>query len=96
MICIINSCDLIYRLVNPQLPTDRVYVTNLKYIEFPLSFRICLNYHFYDKRYNDMGYYYDLDFFMGKSMYNTSLVGWNGHTKNGSIIAETEGTQVFF
>ena len=55
-ICIINSGDVIYRLVDPELPTIRKYVTNLKDIEFPLSFRICLN-HIWDNndRYLNLG-----------------------------------------
>ena len=92
--CIINSCELIYRLVNPRLPTNRVYKTALEDIEFPLSFRICLNYRFEIERYRDLGYDSRYDFYLGKSMYNKSLVGWNGHTKTGSTIGTTNGKKI--
>ena len=92
--CIINSCELIYRLVNPRLPTNRVYKAALEDIEFPLSFRICLNYRFEIERYRDLGYDSRFDFYLGKSMYNKSLVGWNGHTKTGSTIGTTNGKKM--
>ena len=41
-ICIINSCYVIYRNIYPDLPSHKVYKTDLKNIKFPLSFRICL------------------------------------------------------
>ena len=44
-ICIINSCYVVYNIISiyPTLPSQRVYKKDLKNIEFPLSFRICLN-----------------------------------------------------
>jgi len=97
IICIINSCDVINSLVNPELPTIHVINTNLKDIEFPLSFRICLNYIHDDERdmdielynldrYKKFGYDSGNTFYKGQSMFNKSLVGWNGHTENGDTL----------
>ena len=32
-----------------------------------------------------MGYDDSFDFYLGKSMYNESLIGWNGHNEDDSI-----------
>ena len=93
MICTLNSYDVIYRLVNPELPDVKVYVTNIEEIDFPLSFRLCLYYYIFDvDRYRDLGYDDSFDFYLGMSMYNESLIGWNGHNEDGSTIGSTEGT----
>ena len=90
--CILNSCEIIFRLVNPELPSIREFNKDLKDIDFPVSFRICLN----DlsgnfDRYHNLGYNNAYDFFNGISKCNKSLVGWNGHTKDGETVGTTEG-----
>ena len=92
IICIINSCDVFYKLVNPALPSIHEYDTNLKDIEFPISFRICLDdlNKTYD-RYKKLGYEDDYHFFLRRSKYNKSHYGWNGHTEDGATIGTTEG-----
>ena len=94
IICVVNSCEVIYRLIHPELPSTRVSQNNLKDIEFPLSFRICL----YElknanvnERYQRLGYKSEVMFFLGRSKFNKSLYGWNGHTENGGILGSTEG-----
>ena len=68
IICIINSCDVLYRLLNPELPSIHEYNTNLNTIEFPLSFRICFNYlSGNSERFQKWGYDRDYDFYLGKS-----------------------------
>ena len=92
IICIINSCDVFYRLVNPELPSIREYETNLKDIEFPISFKICLDdLNKTNDRYKKLGYEDDYHFFLGRSKYNKSHYGWNGHTEDGATIGTTEG-----
>ena len=94
IICIINSCDVSYKLFNPELPSICEYETNLKDIEFPISFKICLNeLKPSSERYQILGYNDDFDFYLGKSRYNKSHVGWNGHTEDGATIGTTEGKQ---
>ena len=91
-ICIINSSQVIYRLLNPELPSIQVYETNLADIEFPLSFEICLEeLNESEERYKKFGYQNFGYFYFGVSQFNYSLVGWNGHTEDGGTIASTEG-----
>ena len=79
-------------LLYPRLPSIRKFETNLKKIKFPLSFRICLSEQDDNSAsYKKLGYADDFDFFFGKSRYNNSLFGWNGHTKDGGTIESTEG-----
>ena len=94
IICITNSCDVIYRLVNPELPSFREYETKLKDIEFPLSFKICLNELKPDDRYKKLGYWSRSYFFLGRSKFNYSHFGWNGHTEDGATIGTTEGKKI--
>ena len=75
-----------------------------KEIEFPLFFRICLN-DLYDnerdveleldnvnvERYKQFGYSSSYGFYRGQSLYNQSLVGWNGHTEDGETLGTIEG-----
>ena len=83
-------------MLNPDLPTTKTYVKHLNEIEFPLVFRICA--YEFDRsnvRFQNYGYSYDFDYFIGQSMYNNSLFGWNGHTKNGSTIGSFEGYNLY-
>ena len=41
--------------------------------------------------YEKVGYGHYGDFFRGKSMFNKSIYGWNGHRENGSVFGSTEG-----
>ena len=79
-------------MFNPNLPEIKVYKKNLEEIEFPFSFLLCA----YDLqndtvKYNKMGYKDEVDFFRGRSKFNSSLVGWGGHTENGSYIGTAQG-----
>ena len=90
--CIVNSCEVIYWLLYPELPSTRVSENDLKDIEFPLSFRVC----FHElkngnEKYQRLGYMNERSFFKGQSQFNNSLFGWNGHTENGGILGSTEG-----
>ena len=86
-----------YYIFYPELPSIRVYKTHLQTITFPLVFKVCAQ----DRknssmdRYIQFGYNNAYEFFMGKSMFNDSLYGWNGHTKNRSTIANVKGNSSF-
>ena len=91
-ICLINSFNVIYELVFPQLPSIRVYEKHLKDMEFPLAVTLCL----FDisskfSKYTKQGYKNPADFFLGKSLFNKSLVGWSGHTKDGQTLGTPQG-----
>ena len=79
-------------MFNPELPSIKTYKKKFTEIEFPLVFRICAN-EIEDstERYKEYGYRFDYSYFIGQSIYNRSLIGWNGHTKEGGTIASIEG-----
>ena len=77
----------------PGNPNLRVERKNLQDIGFPLAFKLCVdpdtNYSFANyRKFGYMGSYY---FFRGESMFNESLRGWNGHTRNNSILGTVKG-----
>ena len=79
-------------MLYPNLPDIRIYKTDLKDIDFPLVFKLCvMEKHNSTARYTNVGYEDSFDFFKGVSMYNKSLYGWRGHHQNGSTIARVEG-----
>lgn len=78
---------------NPAYPETKHYDQNLMDIDFPLVLKICS---FYGSTrpvndYPEFGYENQDKFFQGISMFNSSIVGWNGHTENGSTIGNVEG-----
>ena len=76
----------------PTTPGIRVYKTTLDKITFPISLLICA-YQLQNEsaRYEKVGYPDNIYFYYGTSKYNTSLLGWHGHTENGSSIGSVEG-----
>ena len=92
LICIIHVASILNTHLYPLYPDVHVYKANLKDIDFPLSFKICVfdlasN---SDAKYQRWGYKRQWDFYLGKSMFNESLHGWNGHGPNGTTLGSTE------
>ena len=88
LICIIHASVNFYNFLNPENPSVKHYRKQLKDIEFPVIFKIC--YEFSDDRiFRKYGYYDVEDFFGGISGWNHSIIGWNGHTKNGTTMTMT-------
>ncbi len=79
-----------YRSVYPENPSVRVYETDLKDIEFPLSFKICLREHGF-KRYQKVGYENTWSFFNGQPNYNKNYFGWAGRDRNKSTLGTVTG-----
>ena len=46
---------------------------------------------FHDYYQKQFGYDNLYSFYLGRNMYNRSVVGWNGHTKNGETLTSAEG-----
>ena len=91
-ICFCHFFFIANQILNPKLPAIRTYKKHLRKIDFPLSFRICLKkFDNVDERYETLGYENAFDFFLGRSRYNKSLVGWNGHTEDGKTLGSTKG-----
>ena len=90
--CIIHINFIGNGIFYPKLPDTRVLKKTLKDIEFPLTFFLCaFQIENSTERYKNLGYKNDVDFFLGRSMFNSSFVGWGGHTRNGTNIGSVAG-----
>ena len=80
-------------MIHPDLPSLRVSENNLKDIDFPVAFRICVTeIKNNTKRYTDVGYKSEYTFFSGKSIYEPEkLYGFAGHTNNSLTISDVQG-----
>ena len=81
-----------YFTIHPELPTIEKHIVDFKDIEFPFIFRLCATEKKdKDEKYRQFGYKNVYNLFLGESMYNRSIYGWNGHQENGSTIKGIEG-----
>ena len=81
-----------YYLIHPKYPSIRVYEEDLKQIDFPLSFKICVTEQENStERYRKLGYKDEYRFFAGESMFEEEVIGWGGHTQNGSTLYHIRG-----
>ena len=92
IIFIIHTCFIALKIRNPEVPELRVSKRRLGDIEFPLCFKVC----FHDmensrSRFQRYGYKHDYDFFIGKSMFNESIYGWEGHNKFDMTLGPVKG-----
>ena len=77
-------------MVHPKYPDVRIYTDDVKNIEFPLSFRLCIDQR-NESRFHNFGYADLTTFYRGRSMYNDSVYGWFGHRMNGSTFGGPDG-----
>ena len=90
--CVVHVSVNGYYILHPQLPSLRFLKKSLHDLDFPLAFKLCVSeINKSSDRYKRVGYSDNNDFFKGRSMFNSSLYGWCGHTVNGSIIASVQG-----
>ena len=94
--CLVHIFSILHNYLYPDMPINKEYEKNLEDIEFPLIFKLCFQQHNETKILQSLGYERIYMFYMGRSMYNSSLFGWNGHVKNGSTLESTEGMIVKF
>ena len=87
----VHVAFILYRNVYPDVPSMKVYTKSLKDMEFPICFKICVNEKGKD-RFLELGYKYDQRLFRGESKYNSSVLGWLGHKRNGIRLKSIEGT----
>ena len=85
LICIIHISINLLTFLNPENPSVKTYRKNLEDIEFPLIFKICYDFSD-DEIFQQYGYHNARNFMFGRSMFNGSIYGWNGHTANGTIM----------
>ena len=94
IICVFHICSIVYLNANPRLPNIIKYKKDIEDIEFPISFILCINPKKNGvEKMKTFGYLDEWSFFFGKSMFNDSIIGWAGHSKNGSIYETAEGNQ---
>ena len=92
--CVVHIMFLFYINSYPKLPEIIINNKNIRDVEMPLSFLVCLtikNPELTNKNFKDPGYKSIQQFFTGSSMYNNSTFGWFGHMKNGSTYNSLEG-----
>ena len=92
VICLCHVSFTLYNAINPPLPEIKVYDKALKDVPFPILFKFCgEEIHNETRRFKEYGYEDDWSFFAGTSKFSKSIVGWTGHTENGSTIAPVKG-----
>ena len=76
-----------YNLKYPDHPSFMTYNQDLKDLQFPMTFKICIQSmeNLFD-RHNKIGYADDRKLFSGESTFSKTLYGWAGHTKNQSTL----------
>ena len=84
-----------YNILYPEIPSLKVYERELRNIDFPVSFKLCVK-EIYNKtkRYKDYGYKDNWKFFFGQSNIRRGHVGWNGDFKNGTSV-HVKGTFLY-
>ena len=82
-----------YSMIHPSIPTIKIYEKSLSEIEFPISIKLCAleDTESDVMRHNTSGYERNFRFFLGQSMFNKSLIGWSGHTQDGSFLGSVKG-----
>ena len=91
VVCIVHISLTGYHALVPDLPSIRIQDKTLNEIEFPIFIQMCVLEIEKTDIFTEFGYEHDMDFYFGKSAYNQSLFGWNGHLKNGSTIGPIQG-----
>ncbi len=92
IIFLIHVSFIVYNILYPDVPEIVVYQKNLNEKDFPMNVRICAHeLNDIKSRYQKFGYKNVDEYYMGKSMFNGTLHGWAGHSKNGSVLGNVEG-----
>ena len=92
--CLIHVLGIGINLMFPTNANIRIEQKDLKEIEFPLAFKICVDQDINKdsiESYRKFGYSSWRGFFRGESRFNESILGWNGHTRNNSILGTVKG-----
>ena len=91
ILCAVHVLNIGYYNMYPDIPSVRVFKTDLNDIVFPISFKICLKLiNDNNTRFRNLGYWNEWHYFIGQSKYDDRKIGWNGHTENGSAIGSVK------
>ena len=94
---VVHFSTIAYELKHPKHPSIRIRKTDLRNIDFPVIFKFCVGGDVTSKgRVQKLGYVDRYHVFIGSSMFNRSLVGWNGHTQNSSTLMSVRGKGINF
>ena len=88
---VLHFSKIAYDLKYPQYPSVKIRKTDIRNIHFPVRFKFCVRDLRSKENFNKLGYVDDYHAFLGISMFNRSLVGWNGHTKDFSTLMPVRG-----
>ena len=94
IICFVHVVKVIFMSAIPEFPETKMYGKQLKDIEFPIAFILCVTPDDLSEKYKGRGYLDEEDFFTGQSRYNQFEYGWYGHYENGSTYATFEGSYI--
>ena len=89
LVCVIHVSILLHDNLNPQQPSVKHYTKKLKDIEFPLSFKFCLNHPNLTSYLDSIGYGDTFEFFYGRNRFlnvhgGSNYYGWQGHSNTSS------------
>ena len=79
------------KLLNPYETYTNIEQRKLQEISFPIIFKICIKPGLDEAELKKSGYDGITNYFRGRSKYNSSLIGWAGHTKDGGIQGSVTG-----
>ena len=88
---VVHFSVIAYEMKYPKYPSIMIRKTDLRNIDFPVVFKFCVGDVENNEKFQRLGYADRYDVFMGNSMFNNSLVGWNGHTQNFSTLMPVRG-----
>ena len=92
--CLVHVATLVISELNPTLPVSKIYSQQLKALEFPLVIQLCaLKISRENEHFEMYGYANMMNFYKGLSLYNDSLIGWSGFSKNGSTLGSPDGKE---
>ena len=94
LLCLLHVTSTLYFSINPTHPETEVYDRD---VHFPILLKICgREVRDSSRRFITLGYANDVEFYGGISKFskNQTIVGWNGHTENGTTIGPLAGEKL--
>ena len=88
---VVHFIIIAYDLKYPQYPSVKIRKTDLRNIHFPVRFKFCVGDIKIKDNLKKLGYVDNYHAFLGISLFNKSLVGWNGHSKDFSTLMPVIG-----
>ena len=81
---------IIEGFIQPTLLNTSVKEVDLREMDFPIDIKICAQPGFNMTALNEMGYGHISGYFFGRSQFNSSIIGWAGHTENFEVRGSVE------